>query len=141
MSGLYSKGKALLEAERLRKKVDFEPLEKAKKDFEKLLSEVKQTPNLSQNLQWINGVSASIQKALKDYEQAKTELTQRIGQVESEQKDQLRASVLEVLQKSNSLDGTFEEIKVLLSQIFRVVTADAELKRRTCENINAELNR
>jgi len=140
MSGLYSKGKAIIEAEK-QKTVTLDALTKAKGDFEILAAELGKTAVLAHDPQWLNGVSRLILKATQDYEEQKALLKAHLAKIEAGQKDGIRAAVLEVVQKANSLDGTFEEVKTLLSQIFRVVTQDAELKRRTLENINRELAR
>ena len=120
---------------------NYDALMKAKDDFERLAGELIKTSTLARDPQWLNGVERLILKATEEFEQQKTVLKTQLDTVEKEQREGVRTAVLEVLQKSNQLDGTFEEIKVLLGQIFRVVTSDAELKRHTLENINAELNR
>lgn len=140
MGGIYSKGKALLEVEQL-KKQSIEPLDKAKMELEKLLVEVQRMPSIGQDVEWLSGISNIIQKAIVNYDSVKAELKARLDDMEKEQKDQLRISLHEVLQKSNGINNTFEEIKEVLNQIFRAVTQDAELKHRTYENINAELGK
>ena len=121
---MYSLGK-----KHLRENVDLAPLEKAKLNLQVYLNELSRTQSLADNPEWVNAVTASVQKALADFEVSKKDLIkQAVGE-----------EMVAFLQKANALDSTFDEIKVLLSQIFRVVTADAELKRKTLENINAEL--
>jgi hypothetical protein len=136
---MYSQGKKLLEQERELKKLSVSALEKAKSTLQVYVNELTRTKSLADDPEWINAVTETVQKALSDYEVGKQELLLQIKDVE--QKVELRGSLETVLQKANSLDDTFVEIRVLLSQIFKAVTADAELKRRTLENINAELNR
>ena len=137
----YSKGKAALETEKTRETINLSALMKAKSDLEFLANELSKTEALAHNPQWLNGVSRLILKATQEFEQQKTMLQNQLDAVEKEQREGVRGAVIEVLQKTNGLDSTFEEIKLVLNQIFRVVTQDADLKRRTLENINAELNR
>jgi hypothetical protein len=132
---MYSEGKKLLEQERNAPKLS--ALEKAKLNFQLYVKELERTKSLAEDPAWINTVTESIQKALLDYENSKKELLLQIK--DAEQKVELRGSIGEFLQKANALDDTFVDIKVLLSQIFRVVTAHYDRIQQTCENIDREL--
>ena len=132
---MYSQGKKLLEQERDAPKLS--ALEKAKLDLQVYAGELERAKSLAEDPAWINAVTDALQKAILDYENSTQTLLLQIK--DAEQKAELRDSIGEFLSKANLLDDTFVDIKVLLSQIFRVVTADAELKRKTLENINREL--
>ena len=138
---MYSQGKKLLEIEQQTPHDSVDGLQKAKVEFELLLKALSQTEHLASNPKWISEVSSKITSAIIDYENSKTELSARLKALEEGHRDQLRVGIFELLQKSSALDTTFEEIKQVLNQIFRVVTSNEELKRRTLENINAELRR
>ena len=125
---MYSQGKKQLQKQK--DQSESTTLEKAKATLQVYVHELSRTQSLAENPEWINRVTESIQKALVDYENNKQGLLQ----------GHLQQSIDVFLEKSNNLDTTFNEIQVLLGQIFRVITKDAELKRETLENINRELS-
>jgi len=132
---MYSQGKKLLEQERNTPKLS--ALEKAKINLQVYVKELEHTKSLAEDPAWINTIVETMQKAIVDYENSKQDLLVQIKDVE--QKVELRDSITEFLQKANMMDDTFVDVKVLLSQIFRVVTAHYDRIQQTCENIDREL--
>ena len=148
---MYSRGKEQLEKEKNKQASEEDQRQKALADnlarIEQLRKDLETYKNIPMNQlhlidsQYVNKLTDGLDAVLESTSENIHIFLGEIAKTKTGGEETFRNAANQLLKAANDLSPMLEEIRIVLNQIWRAVSADAELKRSVLLDLQAELHK